>query len=66
MKISPARIRTWMASPNGKASLTEAAVALVEDLHGIAKLLPDGEEPKEYLVKLFFPRFYKSVSRNED
>lgn len=55
-----------MASPNGRAAMSEAAVAIAEDLHAIACLLPDGEEPKEYLVKLFFPRFYKSVSRNED
>ena len=46
--------------------MKEAAVALSEDLHAIACLLPDGEEPKEYLVKPFFPRFYKSVSHNED
>jgi hypothetical protein len=64
--MSPARIRTWMASENGRATMNEAAVALSEDLHAIAKLLPSGEEPKEYLVKLFFPRFYKSVSNNED
>ena len=66
MKISPARIRSWMASPNGKVVMKEAASAFAEDLHAIACLLPDGEEPKEYLVKLLFPRFYKSVSRNED
>lgn len=46
--------------------MKEAAGAIAEDLHAIACLLPDGEEPKEYLVKLLFPRFYKSVSRNED
>ncbi|MEC7714799.1 MAG: hypothetical protein VYC14_02490 [Actinomycetota bacterium] len=66
MKISPARIRSWMASPNGRVVMNEAAVAIAEDLHAIAKLLPSGEEPKEYLVKLLFPRFYKSVNTNED
>lgn len=66
MKLSPARIRTFMASENGRAVMNEAAVAIAEDLHAIAKLLPDGEEPKEYLVKLLFPRFYKSVSTNEN
>ena len=66
MKLPPARIRTWMASENGRAVMNEAAVALSEDLHAIAKLLPSGEEPKEYLVKLLFPRFYKSTSTNED
>jgi len=55
-----------MASENGRAVMNEAAVAIAEDLHAIAKLLPSGEEPKEYLVKLLFPRFYKSVSTNED